>query len=88
MCIATAQVYFNSRLATEHLRMVSLFKSGCIVADVFCGVGPFAIPAAKAKCKVYANDLNPDSFKWLVHNATANKYLSIYIPVIVCDIYI
>lgn len=44
--------------------------------DVFCGVGPFAIPAAKRKHKVFANDLNPESFKWLNHNAQQNKIKS------------
>ncbi|XP_072032434.1 tRNA (guanine(37)-N(1))-methyltransferase-like [Amphiura filiformis] len=40
---------------------------------MFAGVGPFAIPAAKRKCTVVANDLNPESYKWLTHNAKLNK---------------
>lgn len=27
----------------------------------------------KKALRVYANDLNPDSFRWLKHNTTANK---------------
>ena len=27
----------------------------------------------KKALRVYANDLNPDSFRWLKHNAQANK---------------
>lgn len=41
--------------------------------DMFAGVGPFSIPAGKKKCRVFANDINPDSYKWLSHNATRNK---------------
>lgn len=44
-----------------------------MVYDVFAGVGPFAVPAGRKKCIVIANDLNPDSYKWLKHNFTLNK---------------
>jgi tRNA (guanine37-N1)-methyltransferase len=69
-----SQVYWNSRLGTEHQRVANLFTKTDIVVDMFAGVGPFAIPAAmKIKCKVYANDLNPHSYKYLVQNAKLNK---------------
>lgn len=58
---------------TEHQRIVSLLKEGDVVYDMFAGVGPFAIPAAKKKCIVYANDLNPESYRWLGHNMKLNK---------------
>lgn len=66
-------VYWNSRLCTEHERIVKKLKADDVLFDVFAGVGPFALPCAKRKCYVYANDLNPESFKWLEHNARANK---------------
>jgi tRNA (guanine37-N1)-methyltransferase len=55
-----AKVYWNSRLQTEHARLVDLFvpnssigsggdAAPVAVADLFCGVGPFALPAAKLK---------------------------------------
>lgn len=68
-----SKVYWNPRLSTEHGRIVDLLKAGDVVYDVFAGVGPFAIPAAKKNCKVMANDLNPESYKWLVHNCKVNK---------------
>lgn len=58
---------------TEHQRIVNLLKEGDVVYDMFAGVGPFAVPAAKKKCTVYANDLNPESYKWLGHNMKLNK---------------
>lgn len=58
---------------TEHQRVVNILRDGDIIFDMFAGVGPFAIPAARQKCTVYANDLNPESYRWLDHNAKLNK---------------
>ncbi|CAG8443503.1 4116_t:CDS:10 [Diversispora eburnea] len=68
-----SQVYWNSRLNTEHERLIKMFKKGNYICDVFAGVGPFAIPAAKKGCIVYANDLNPASYKYLAENISLNK---------------
>ncbi|KAG1950380.1 tRNA (guanine(37)-N1)-methyltransferase [Pimephales promelas] len=68
-----SRVYWNPRLSTEHERIVALLQRGDTVVDVFAGVGPFAIPAARRGSEVLANDLNPDSFRWLQHNAKLNK---------------
>ncbi|EGI64198.1 tRNA (guanine-N(1)-)-methyltransferase [Acromyrmex echinatior] len=68
-----AQVYWNPRLSTEHTRIITFMTQGDILYDVFAGVGPFAIPAARKKVQVFANDLNPESYKWLQKNALVNK---------------
>ncbi|KAM5273606.1 tRNA (guanine(37)-N(1))-methyltransferase [Ctenodactylus gundi] len=68
-----SKVYWNPRLSTEHSRITDLLKPGDVLFDVFAGVGPFAIPAAKKNCIVFANDLNPESHKWLLHNCRLNK---------------
>jgi len=68
-----AKVYWNSRLDSEHGRLVKRFSKGDTVVDGFCGVGPFAIPAAMKGCTVYANDLNPESYAALLNNIELNK---------------
>lgn len=67
------KVYWNSRLATEHERLIDSFTPGEIVCDVMAGVGPFAVPAGKKQCLVFANDLNPESYKYLKANINSNK---------------
>ena len=68
-----AKVYWNPRLDTEHQRIIDKCRKGMdVLYDVFAGVGPFSVPSAK-KCKVLANDLNPESFKWLQINVNKNK---------------
>eukprot|EP00033_Pygsuia_biforma_P005755 GCRY01006365.1.p1 GENE.GCRY01006365.1~~GCRY01006365.1.p1 ORF type:complete len:333 (+),score=51.53 GCRY01006365.1:136-1134(+) len=68
-----SKVYWNSRLQMEHNRTVKLFKKNEIIWDMTAGIGPFAVPAGKKGCCVHANDLNPESYKYLLHNIQLNK---------------
>lgn len=69
-----SKVYWNSRLQAEHDRIVKFFAKTDLVCDVFAGVGPFAVPAAKSVgCVVFANDLNPSSYKYLQTNIKNNQ---------------
>lgn len=68
-----AKVYWNSRLHTEHERLVALFNEGDAVCDVMAGVGPFAVPAGKKNVFVWANDLNPESYASLTDAVKRNK---------------
>ncbi|KJZ76573.1 tRNA (guanine(37)-N1)-methyltransferase [Hirsutella minnesotensis 3608] len=68
-----AKVYWNSKLGTEHQRITALFKPGEVVADVMAGIGPFATPAGKKGVFVWANDKNPESFKYLTEAIARNK---------------
>lgn len=68
-----SEVYWNPRLCTEHERILQKMKSGDVLYDVFAGIGPFSVPAAKMGCTVLANDLNPNSCKWLEVNKKKNR---------------
>ena len=71
-----SKVYWNSRLQGEHERIVkTFFKEDEFVCDVFAGIGPFALPAARRGVIVFANDLNPVSYQYLKENVALNKVL-------------
>lgn len=75
-----SKVYWNSRLHTEHDRLIKTFSKGDAVCDVFAGVGPFAVPAGRKGVIVLANDLNPDSYECLVGNIGLNKTRDFVVP--------
>jgi tRNA (guanine37-N1)-methyltransferase len=68
-----SKVYWNTRLNTEHRRLVSTFNEGDAVCDVMAGIGPFAVPAGRRRVFVHANDLNPDSHASMVTAITKNN---------------
>ncbi|WP_135610541.1 class I SAM-dependent methyltransferase family protein [Methanococcoides sp. AM1] len=65
-------VFFNGRLAFERKRVSSQVQQGEDVLVPFCGVGPFAIPAAAKGAKVVALEKNPAACKWLGENIKLN----------------
>jgi tRNA (guanine37-N1)-methyltransferase len=67
--------YFSPRLGFERLRVASQVREGERVLVMFAGVGPYAILIAKnAKpVEVYAIELNPEAFKYMVENIRVNK---------------
>lgn len=71
-----ATVYWNSKLEKEHTRLMGLFKPGEVVCDVMAGIGPFAVPAGKRGVFVWANDYNPESYKYLKEAIDRNKVSS------------
>lgn len=68
-----SKVYWNSRLSTEHTRLVSRLRPGEAVCDVMAGVGPFSIPAGRKGVFCRSNDLNPESFACLADGVGRNK---------------
>ena len=73
--IDLAKAYFSPRLSQEHHRVATLVTAEEIVADLFAGVGPFAIPIGKLcpNVQVYAVDINPNAVELLKINVKVNK---------------
>ena len=67
-----AEVYFSPRLATERHRVVESVAPGEHFFDMFAGVGPFVIPAAKRGAECVGVDLNPEAIEYLRRNANRN----------------
>ncbi|HMK46401.1 MAG TPA: class I SAM-dependent methyltransferase family protein [Methanocella sp.] len=68
-----AKVYFSPRLSTERKRVIDQVGDSELVVDMFAGVGPFAIQAAKRAMYVVAVDKNPDAIEYLNKNIRANR---------------
>lgn len=70
-----SKVFFTPRLSAERIRVASLVKPGEIVCDLFAGTGPFSIIIAKRNLnvRVYACDINPYAYQYLVENVRLNK---------------
>lgn len=75
-----ARVYWNSRLETEHRRLVEKFRPSEMVCDVMAGVGPFAVPAGRKKIFVWANDLNPHGYEVMQDAVQRNKVADFVTP--------
>ncbi|CAG7961672.1 unnamed protein product [Penicillium salamii] len=75
-----ARVYWNSRLETEHRRLVEKFRPSEMVCDVMAGVGPFAVPAGKKKIFVWGNDLNPHGYEVMQDAVVRNKVQDFVTP--------
>jgi tRNA (guanine37-N1)-methyltransferase len=67
------EVFFNSRLGFERRRVMAQVNPGENILVPFCGVGPFAIPAASRGARVVAVEKNPAACKWLAENIRLNN---------------
>ncbi len=69
-----ARLMFAAGNRVERVRAGTLVRPGEMVADLFAGVGYFAIPAAKRgrACEVVAVDRNPMAVRYLEENARRN----------------
>jgi len=67
-----SKAYYSPRLAMERSRVAALVAPGEHVVDLFGGVAPFGIQAAKRGANVDSIDLNPDAVALARRNAEAN----------------
>jgi tRNA (guanine37-N1)-methyltransferase len=79
-----SMVYFNPRLAHERRRVAERVKQDEVVVDMFAGVGPYSILAAKLQpgARVYAIDINPSAVKYLRENILANEVADRVVPML------
>lgn len=75
--------YFLPKISFVRFSLQLFICLHSVTGDMFAGVGPFALPAAKKGCTVYANDLNPRSYHYLVRNATDNNVRCRNLPAVV-----
>jgi tRNA (guanine37-N1)-methyltransferase len=68
-------VYFSERLGHERQRVVEQIQARETVIDMFAGIGPFAILAARNADaeNVYAFEKNPEAAAYLQENVRLNK---------------
>ena len=71
--LPAGQVYWNSRLETEHKRLVGLFSPDDVIADIMAGIGPFAVPAAQNGCTVGQGGVLEKSLEKLIFSDTGKQ---------------
>lgn len=67
-----ARMYFSPRLATERRRVVEQIEPDEQFFDMFAGVGPFVVPAARRGAECVGVDLNEAAVEYLRRNAERN----------------
>ncbi len=70
-----AKIMFSKGNLTERRRLINQIKQDEVIVDMFAGIGYFSIGLgkfSKAK-KVYAIELNPESYHYLWENIKLNK---------------
>jgi tRNA wybutosine-synthesizing protein 2 len=75
-----SKVMFSPGNQAERIRMGTIVGKE-VVVDMFAGIGYFTIPMAK-KAKVYAIEINPESYHYLLENIKLNGVEGRVIPIL------
>jgi tRNA (guanine37-N1)-methyltransferase len=67
-----AAVFFDPRLAHERKRVSDQVRSGERVLVLFCGIGPYVIPAASHGAEITAIEKSQEACRWLSENVKLN----------------
>jgi len=71
--IDVKKIMFAKGNISERHRIAKIAKKNETVLDMFAGIGYFSLPLAKKVKKVYATELNPQAYKFLLENIKLNK---------------
>lgn len=74
-----AKIMFSSGNLPERTSIASKVRDGAVVVDLFAGIGYFSLPIAMhaRPTRVYACELNPVAFHYLVENVALNRAASV-----------
>ncbi len=74
-----SKTFYSPRLASERMRVCSTIGQDERILDMFAGVGPFSIQAARraTRGRVVSLDINPYAVSYLKENAVANSVRNI-----------
>jgi tRNA (guanine37-N1)-methyltransferase len=83
LAVDVVHTYFSPRLGTEHDRVSRQVHSGEVIVDMFTGVGPFALLAAKRQpVQVFAIDVNPQAIQCLKKSLELNRLVGAVVPIV------
>ncbi len=78
------KILFSPGNSNERLRLSQLIQDGEIVIDLFSCVGQFSIPIAvhSKPFKLYAIEINPEAYRYLVTNILLNRVANVVEPIL------
>ena len=78
------KIMFSKGNLNERKRIVKQIRKGEIIVDMFAGIGYFSLGLAKFSVakKIYAIEINPKSYEYLLENMRLNKVGNKVVPIL------